>query len=99
MQPVSLSQDRTISVPPGAVVKTGYVDVFKVRLSCRERMAVGDVDRAFQRRLQAAPNQPYPSPLGQWDGDIFVIQDGRHEWVAAVMLGQSHLLVAWMEER
>lgn len=98
MQQVSLGQDRSISVPPGAIVKTGYVDVFKVRLACRERMAVGDVDRAFQRRLQAAPNQPYPSPVGHWEDDVFIIHDGRHDWVAAVMIGQSHILVAWLEE-
>ena len=96
MPPLLVAQDRAIAVPQGWTVSTGYVDVFKVRLACRARMAVGDVDRAYQKRLQAGDAQPFPCPNGEWDGDEFELHDGRHEWVAAVMLGQSHLLVAWL---
>ena len=97
-QPVSTSADRSMTVPPGHVIKTGYVDVFKVRLAQRERMAVGDVDRAFQKRIQLGSSQPWPSPRGYWDGEQFVIVDGRHEWIATVMLGHEYILVAWLEE-
>jgi hypothetical protein len=89
--------DRSLTVPPGAIVRTGYVDVFKIRLACRERMAVGDVGAAFQKRLQIGPAQSWPPPNGHWDGDTFVIEDGRHEWIAAVMLGQTYLFVAWLD--
>lgn len=88
--------DRSIGVPPGYVVRTGYVDVFRVRLACRERMAIGDIDRAYQRRLQMGSAHPYPSPVGYWDGDTFILLDGRHEWVATVALGHTHMLVAWL---
>lgn len=90
--------DRSMLVPPGKLVNTAYVDVFKIRLACRERMAVGDVDKAFQKRLQAAPNQVWPPPLGYWKDDYFVIEDGRHEWIASVMLGHTHILVGWLTE-
>lgn len=89
--------DRSIAVPAGAIVRTGYLDVHKVRLACRERMAVGDVDRAYQRRLQLGDQQPFPCPNGSRDGDMFVIQDGRHEYVASLMIGYSTILVAWVE--
>lgn len=95
-EPITFSEDRSIAVPPGAVIKTGYVDVFKCRLACRERMALGDVNGAFQKRLQLGSKQPWPCPRGYWEGDVFVIVDGRHEWVASVMLGLSHILVAWI---
>ncbi len=88
--------DRCINVPPGQVVQTGYVDVFRVRLACRERMAVGDVDRAFQKLLRAGHHQPFPCPVGAWDGDTFILHDGRHEWIASLMLGKTHILVAWL---
>ena len=95
--PLSIAVDRAMAVPQGWTVATGYVDVFKVRLACRARMAVGDVDRAYQKRLQAGGAQPFPCPNGEWiDEGTFELHDGRHEWVAAVMLGQSHLLVAWL---
>lgn len=93
--PVSIAEDRSISIPPGAVVFTGYVRIDRISLACRERMAVGDVDRACQRRLQLAPRQPFPPPRGYWDGQQFVIVDGRHEYVAALMLGFERILVAW----
>lgn len=89
--------DRTLDIPPGHVVRTGYVDVFSVRLACRDRLAVGDVDRAYQRRLQLGDRQPWPCPNGWWEGETFVVADGRHEWVATVMLGHTHMLVAWTE--
>lgn len=95
MTPVSVSQDRSLLVPEGHLVRTGYVDVFAVRLACRERMSVGDIDRAYQKRLQAGSGSPFPCPNGHWEGDTFVIHDGRHEWLAAVALGHSHILVAW----
>jgi hypothetical protein len=91
--------DRSMLVKPGQIVRTGYVDVFKVRLASRERMAVGDVDRAFQRVLQAGADSQFPCPNGRWDGDTFVIHDGRHAWLASVMLGKSHILVAWIEQQ
>lgn len=94
---MTFTPDRSLAVPPGHIVVTGYVDVFRVRLACRERMAVGDVDRAYQRRLQMGDRQEWPCPNGRWDGETFTILDGRHEWLSAVMLGQTHILVAWVE--
>lgn len=93
---VTQAFDRSISVPSGSVVKTGYVDVFRVRLACRERMAMGDIDHAYQKRLQSGGNHPWPCPTGEWDGDTFMLYDGRHEWIATVALGHTHMLVAWV---
>src|SRR5688572_29428296 len=97
IQSITIYEDRSIAVPPGTVVKTTYVDVFKCGLACRERMAIGDVSGAYQKRLQLGDKQPWPCPRGHWDGDTFVIVDGRHEWVATVMLGLPYLLVAWVD--
>jgi hypothetical protein len=96
-EPVSIAADRSMLVPPGRIVKTDYVDVFKVRHACRERMAKGDVAAAFEKRPQLGENGSWPPPRGQWDGDTFVILDGRHEHLAAVMAGHTHLFVAWLE--
>lgn len=59
-------------------------------------MAVGDVDRSYQRLIQQAPAQSWPPPVGHWEGETFVVEDGRHEYIASVMLGYSHLFVAWI---
>lgn len=93
---LKIAEDRGMVVPAGQNVTTSYVPVHQVRLACRDRMAIGDVERAMQRRMAAAPGQPWPCPIGHWDDHHFVIVDGRHEYVAALMLGCSHVLVAWI---
>jgi hypothetical protein len=98
MEAVAIAADRSMLVSPGQVVKTGYVDLFKCRLACRDRMAVGDVATAYQKLLQLGSGSAWPCPNGRWDGDVFEIHDGRHEYVAAVMLGRTQLFVAWIED-
>lgn len=93
---VLLAADRTLRVPRGATVRTGYVDVFRVRLDCRDRMAVGDVAEKYRELLQLGDGCRWPCPVGYWEGDTFHVTDGRHEWVAAVMLGREQILVAWV---
>lgn len=97
MNVAASSEDRSFLVPTGATVQTGYVPLHKVRLACRDRMAVGDVAAAYQKRLQWGEQQPFPCPYGEWEEDAFVIHDGRHEYVAALMLGFEALLVAWID--
>lgn len=79
MQPVILAEDRSLAVPPDETVVTGHVYVDAIRPACRTRMAVGDVDRAYQRRLQLGDFQPWPCPWGEWEGERFVVIDGRHD--------------------
>lgn len=101
MSAIMLAEDRSLSVPPGRTVRTGYVSVWAVRLGCRERMAVGDVKQSYERRLQLGEHQPWPCPRGEWSGEPersdFIIHDGRHEYVATLMLGHEYILVAWIE--
>lgn len=97
MDAVAIAADRSLLVEPGQLVKTAYVDLFRCRLACRDRMAVGDVATAYQKLLQLGDKSAWPCPNGQWDGDTFEIHDGRHEYVAALMLGRTHLFVAWVE--
>ncbi|HEY8356088.1 MAG TPA: hypothetical protein VIL30_01400 [Ramlibacter sp.] len=89
--------DRAVLVPAGQIIKTARVGVWKCRLANRERMAVGDVGAAFQKILQLGDSSMWPCPNGHWEGDEFVIHDGRHEYVASVMLGREEILVAWLE--
>jgi len=89
--------DRAMVVPMGATVRTGYVALEQVRMLCRERMAVGDVEAAYRRLLQMGTASLFPPPNGRWDGGSFEIIDGRHEFVASLMLGKTHMLVAWIE--
>lgn len=102
--PLAVAEDRMLRVPAGHVVRTAYVPAHRIRLASDARMAVGDVEAAYRRRLQLGGDQPWPPPVGAWEADPddgarqFVIHDGRHEYVAAVMLGYRTIFVAWVEE-
>lgn len=99
MTPVAIAADRSMAVPAGHIVKTAYVPVEAIRMACRERMAVGDVDRAYQKKLQLGSQSSWPCPNGRWLNDTtFELHDGRHEFIATLMLGHTHLLVAWIED-
>jgi hypothetical protein len=95
-QPVRLAEDRSMVVPRGHVVKTAYVDMGQIRMACRERMTCADVERAYQRHVQLGDAQMWPCPVGQWRDGAFYITDGRHSYVACLLLGLTHLLVAWL---
>lgn len=95
--PQTVALDRTLKIPPGALVRTAWVPHHQVRFACRERMAVGDVEAAYRRLLAAGECGTWPPPTGWWDGDTFVVQDGRHSYIASLMLGHRALLVAWVD--
>lgn len=95
---VATPTGRSLSIPPGQAVQTAYVEMHHVRLGCRDRMAVGDVEAAYRRQLALGDHQAWPCPVGEWDGETFVIHDGRHAYVAALMIGLTHILVAWVSD-
>lgn len=97
--PVSVALDRSLVVPNGRLVLTRWVSVWRCELACRDRMAVGDVQIAYNRLIQQDGHALWPLPTGRWndDGSKFIIHDGRHEYIAALMLGHTHILVAWVE--
>ncbi len=97
MQAVRVPEDRSMVVPPGATVRTGYVPVEDVVLACKERMDIAAVEKAMQRRMAIAPAQPWPCPVGEWADNRFRLHDGRHDYLAALALGCTHILVAWVE--
>lgn len=101
MTAVAIAADRSLLVQPAEAIRTAWIDIWRVQLACRDRMAVGDVAAAFQRLLQIGAAAAWPPPNGHWDGDErtgrFVIEDGRHEFVASLMLGRERIFVAWID--
>lgn len=94
--------DRTMLVPPNHVVRSGWVDIHRIRLACDTRMSVGDVSDAYAKVLHnGAANGAWPPPFGEWDREeegVFILLDGRHEMLARLMHGQKKLFIAWLEE-
>lgn len=93
------TEDRSLHVPPGHVVATAWVDPQRCRLGSRARMSPEAVEKKFRQLLQQGDGAIWPPPRGRWDDGMFVVEDGRHELLAALMLGRTEILVAWLEPR
>ena len=87
------------AVPAGHVVATGYVPIHDVVCVAQHghQLYPAEVERAYRRQLELGGDQAWPPPTGWWrDDGRFVLTDGRNRYVAALMLGVEHLLVAWL---
>ena len=87
------------SIPPGHVVRTGYVQIHDVVCHARvgHQLLPAEVERAYRRQLELGEEQAWPPPTGYWrDDHRFVLTDGRNRFVACLMLGVEYLLVAWL---
>jgi hypothetical protein len=40
---------------------------------------------------------PWPPVIGHWEGGRFLVDDGRHDYLAALMIGRDKLFVCWLE--
>ena len=86
-------------VPAGHTVETGYVPIHEVvcHAAHGSQLLPAEVERAYRRQLALEDGQAWPPPTGYWrDDGRFVLTDGRNRYVAALMLGVRHLLVAWL---
>jgi len=76
------------------------VDVHEVVVYARggHQLSPATVERAYCRQRELGNDQAWrPSLTGYWrDDGRFVQTDGRHRFIAAVMLGVEYVLVAWL---
>lgn len=86
-------------VPAGHTVETGYVPIHDVvcHAGNGSQLLPAEVERSYRRQLELGDGQGWPPPTGYWRADgRFVLTDGRNRYVASLMLGVRHLLVAWL---
>jgi len=85
-------------VPKGHVLQYGYAKHGKIRFQQYGGQQWEAVRKhaAFLSDYGDNGSQPADCPFGYWDGDIFVIQDGRHRYLALVGCGFRDLLVRWL---
>jgi hypothetical protein len=93
-----VAEDRSLSVKPGQCVRTAWIDIDLCKLANRSRMSPEAVQKKYQKLLCMGDNCSWPPIVGQWDGERFNVYDGRHEYLASLMLGRTKLLVGWLED-
>jgi hypothetical protein len=87
------------NVPAGHTVRTGYIPIHDVVCLAPfgHQLLPAEVERAYRRQLELGTEQAWPPPSGYWRADHrFVLTDGRNRYIACLMLGIEHLLVAWL---
>lgn len=54
------------------------------------------VEAKFRRFLNLGDNSAWPPVVGHWSEDRFIVMDGRHEYLAALMIGRTRIFVCWL---
>ena len=87
-----------VTVPPAHALHVEYVPIHDIVCHATySQLYPAEVERAYRRQLELGDHQGWPPPTGYWrDDGRFVLTDGRNRYVAALMLGFEHLLVAWL---
>lgn len=84
-------------VQPHQLVRTAWVNIDSCRLGFRMPMSPEAVEKKFRRLLNLGDCAPWPPVVGHWEGERFLVDDGRHDYLAALMLGRDKLFVCWLE--
>ena len=94
---VMVPEDRSMCVQPHEIVRTAWVDIDLCRLSFRLPMSPEAVEKKYRRLLNLGQCAPWPPIVGHWEDGRFLVDDGRHDYLAALMLGREKLFVCWLE--
>lgn len=84
-------------VPAGHILVTGYVPTAEIVFQSDVPMSVADVKEKITQFTSIGSGQAYPLPVGNWKDGRFHLWDGRHRFVASLMLCRRTMLVAWIE--
>lgn len=86
-------------VPAGKVLRYGYVEQHRIQFADMGGMYLEAVSKWLDvyQQIGELHAQPADAPFGHWD-DWFVIENGRHRRIAALIQGYPWLLVCWLEE-
>lgn len=100
----ALGGAETTTVPPGHVMRYGYVTLEQVTFRDFGGMSVEAFAQwlARFRDLGDTRHQFERCPMGTWvergGRRIFRVDNGRHRFLAAIFQGYRHVLVRWLEE-
>ena len=84
-------------VQPHQLVRTAWVDIDLCRLGFWMAMSPEAVEKKFRRLLNIGDCAPWPPVVGHWEDGRFLVDDGRHDYLAALMIGRDKLFVCWLE--
>lgn len=80
---VLVAEDRSMCVQPDQIVRTAWVDIDICKLGSRVPMSPEAVEKKFRRLLNLGDAAPWPAVVGHWEGERFLVDDGRHDYLAA----------------
>ena len=67
------------------------MDIDLCRLDFQLPMNPEAVEKKYRRLLNIGDCAPWPPVVVHWEGERFLVDDGRHDYLAALMLGRDKL--------
>jgi hypothetical protein len=84
---VMVTENRSMCVQPYQVVRTAWVDIDLCKLGSRLPMSPEAVEKKFRRLFNIGHCAPWPPIVGHWEVGRLLVDDGRHDCLAALMMG------------
>ena len=94
---VAVFEDRSMCIQPDQLVRSGWIDINCCKVGSHVQMSPEAVEKKWRRLLQQGEAACWPPIVGHWEGERFVVCDGRHEFIASLMIGRTKIYVAWLE--
>lgn len=89
--------DRVLIISRDQTVKTQWIDIDRCVLGCRVQMSPEAVEKRFRVLLNLGECGEWPPVVGHWRKDgRFSVDDGRHAYLASLMIGRAELFVCWL---
>lgn len=86
-------------IPPGHIIRSGYVPTGDIVFPLTgATMAPASVREKIDMYSAIKDQEAYPLPIVRWVDGKPVLMDGRHRYLAHLMLSRPQMLVAWTEE-
>jgi hypothetical protein len=85
-------------IPKGHILKSAYIPIEDIVFTCDVPMGVEGVRDKINQWLSHKEGQSYPLPVGEWKDGKLHLWDGRHRYIAALMLARKSMLIAWVEK-
>lgn len=83
-------------IPEGHILVTGYVPTNEIVFHSECVMSVTDVKEKITQQTHIRGGTAYPVPIGDWRDGRFHLWDGRHRYIAALLLNRKTMLVGWV---
>lgn len=84
-----------VLIPAGYLPVYEYVPLDRIRVASPGQLHLPTIEEKHKAVVNSGGAQLHVAPFGDWEGDTFVVRDGRHALEALRIAGFSQHILVW----